>query len=133
MFIKRKSDGGSFLATKEAPKSGTGSLKNLKYVTGQVYHVPSWKTLVSMSPDMSQEEIDMLSSYMEDLNIGDNIPWAIATKVPVLFTQDREGNILDVPRISTRLYTTLDIDLLEGSMDAFHAPVGAKKAKKVGP
>lgn len=121
MIIKRiNKKGGSLLVTTNM-REGKGLLKGIFRFSGQVYHVPSLKYLLESS-DASQDQIDAVTAYYDDLKVGDVINWDVPTEDPVYYTQDRHGNDLPEPRKSTRLYADIDLEKLESAVAEHSAP-----------
>lgn len=120
-YIRKINEGGSLLVTQNAPREGKGLLKGIFRWSGTVYHVPSLKYLLESS-DASQDQVDAVSAYFDTLSIGDHINWDIPTEEPVKYTQDRHGNDLPEPRVSTRLYADIDLDKLVDTIEGASAP-----------
>ena len=110
MYIKKINKGGSLLCTLKAPAIGKGVLASVRRFRGTVYHVPSLQYI--LGEDATEEDIENVTSFADGLNPGDFIPWAVPTLDPVYYTQDREGNELPMPKMSTRMYADFDLDLL---------------------
>lgn len=120
MYIKRKNDGGSLLVTPNR-REGKGLLKNIFRFSGQVYHVPSIKYLIESSGG-SQDQVDAVNAFLSKLKVGDYINWDIPTEDPVLYTQDRHGNDLPAPRVSTRMYADIDLEKLDDAIAGVSEP-----------
>lgn len=121
MYIRKINEGGSLLVCENAPKTSKGFLKGIFRWTGTLYHVPSLKYLLS-SCDASQDQIDAVNTYFDSLSVGDHIDWDIKTEDPVYYTQDRHGNDLPEPRMSTRLYADINLDKLEAAVVGEETP-----------
>jgi hypothetical protein len=129
MYIKKINKGGSLLACAELPKEGKNLLKGVYRWTGTVYHVPSLKYLLESS-DASDDTIDTVMSYFENLSVGSPLPWAVKTDESVYYTQDRDGNTLPEPRKSTRLYADINLEQLESAIADATAPAKTTRSRQ---